>query len=83
MITKFLLSIEPIRETIDGTAKMPGKGPEIFLDAPWRETVLRPVMQSILAHTQLPEDAINWLEVVSNWGMPFPAGLHPEPDLFS
>lgn len=82
MITQFLLSVEPIRATIEGTATTPGKGPEIFLDAQWSQTVLRPVMQSLLAHTQMPADAIDWIEVVSNWGLPFPA-KHPQTDLFS
>ena len=51
--------------------------PEIFLDSKWRESVLRPVMKTMLAHTQLPEDAIDWINVVSNWGMPFPKGREP------
>lgn len=79
MITKFLLSIEPIKDSIEGTparggtvAARPGLGPEIFLDGPWRENVLRPVLRGVLAHTQMREDQINWIEVVGNWGLPWP-----------
>ena len=81
MITRFLLGIEVIRILIEGkpargniVAARPGLGPEIFLDAEWREKALRPVMRGLLAHTQMPEDSINWLEVVANWGMPWPKG---------
>lgn len=83
MITQFLLSVEPIRAIIEGTPRHPGKGPEIFLDAEWSKNVLGPVMKSLLAHTQMPEDAIDWIEVVSNWGLPFPAKHAPQTDLFS
>ncbi len=85
MITKFLLGIEPIRDLIEGTpargnlvAAREGKGPEIFLNSPWREQVLRPVLRGVLAHTQLPENAINWIEVVGNWGLPWPKGRGPK-----
>jgi hypothetical protein len=84
MITRFLLSIEPIRDTIDGTPERggivparEGKGPEIFLNSEWREKVLRPVLRGVLAMTQLPEDSINWIEVVGNWGLPFPKKHKP------
>lgn len=86
MITRFLLGIEGLRNLIEGTpprgnlvAARPGLGPEIFLDATWRNQTLRPVMRALLAHTQMPEDAINWIEVVSNWGMPWPKGREPKP----
>lgn len=80
MITIFLHGIEPIRETIWGTEKRPGLGPEIFLDAKWRENVLRPVLAGVLAHTQMPEDSIDWIEVVGNWTMPLPnVKEHPTP----
>ena len=85
MITKFFLSIEVLRDQIEGTPARgdlvkarPGLGPEIFLNADWREKVLRPVMRGLLAATQMPEDAINWIEVVSNWGMPWPKGRGPQ-----
>lgn len=78
MVERFLLSIEPIRAMFEGTPKRPAMhGPEIFLDQQWRETTLRPVMKLVLAHTQMPEDAINWLNVVSNWGMAWPAKREP------
>ena len=79
MIEKFLTDIEIIRELINGTPARGGNpartglGPEIFLNATWRENVLRPLMATVLSHTQMPEDAINWIEVVSNWGTPYPA----------
>lgn len=72
MITRFLLGIGPIREIIKN------KGPEIFLNGEWCEKVLRPVMRGVLAHTQLPEDSIDWIEVVGNWGMPWPKGREPK-----
>lgn len=82
MIERFLLGISVLRDTIEGTparggGAVParaGLGPEIFLNVEWREKVLRPVMRGLLAHTQMPEDCINWLEVVGNWGMPWPQG---------
>jgi hypothetical protein len=79
MVTWFLLSIEPIHDIIEGNQRHPGKGPEIFLDAGWRESILRPVMRGVLAHTQMPEDSINWLAVVGNWGLPWPKGKQPKP----
>lgn len=79
MMEKFLRSIEPIRALFEGTPQRPAQlQPEIFLDAKWREGVLRPVMKQVLAHTQLPEDAIDWVNVVSNWGQPFPQGREPQ-----
>ena len=72
VITIFLHRIEPIRDIIKGTPRKEGRGPEIFLDGPWRDSVLRPVMVGVLAHTQLPEDAIDWIEVVGNWFLPLP-----------
>lgn len=73
MITIFLHGIEPIRDTINGTARRAGLGPEIFLNEKWRNSVLRPVIAGVFSHTQMPEDAIDWIEVVSNWGMPLPS----------
>jgi hypothetical protein len=88
MIEHFLLSIEPIANIINGTPSRghkeflvpgrPGRGPELFLDAEWRERVLRPVLRGVLAFTQMPEDSINWIEVVGNWGLPWPKGKQPK-----
>lgn len=79
MITKFLLSIEPIRDLFEGTARTPAKlGPEIFLNDVWREKVLSPLMAGLLAHTQLPADSIDWLKVSSNWCDPWPKGREPQ-----
>lgn len=72
MIEHFFGSVEVLKITI---AKL---GPEIFLNAEWREKTLRPVMRGLLAHTQMPEDSINWIEVVGNWGMPWPKGHEPK-----
>lgn len=84
MITQFLLSIAPIRDTIEGTPARgdivpdrEGRGPEIFLNEPWRDKTLRPILQAVLGHTQLPEDAIDWIEVVGNWGLPWPKNKAP------
>lgn len=85
MITRFFLGIEVLRDSIQGTPERgdmvparPGLGPEIFLDAGWRARALRPLMRDLLAHTQMPEDCINWIEVVGNWGMPWPKGREPK-----
>lgn len=92
MITHFLLGIEPLRDTICGTPPRgclhegvmrvengrPGLGPEIFLDQKWREQTLRPVMTALLAHTQLPWEQIDWLEVVMQWSLPFPKSNDPK-----
>lgn len=77
MITKFLLSIEPIRDTIEGTPRRPGKGPEVLFSGDFLKTI-RPVIAGVLAHTQMPEDQIDWIEVVGNWGMPFPKNQGPQ-----
>lgn len=84
MIENFLLSIDSIADLINGTparggivADRPGLGPEIFLNSEWRETILRPLLRGVLAHTQMPEDSINWIEVVGNWGLPWPKGCEP------
>ena len=89
MITRFLLAIEPVRNIIEGSPARgsaaagvmvparPGQGPEILFGGPFLET-LRPVIASVLAHTQLPEDQIDWVEVVSNWGIPWPKGREPK-----
>lgn len=73
VITQFLLSIEPIRDTIDGTPRHPGKGPEILLAKHIRDS-----WASLLSHTQLRPDQINWVEVVGNWGLPWPKGHEPK-----
>lgn len=84
MVTRFLLGIGPIRDIIGGTPARggiparEGKGQEIFLDARWRAIALRPVLRGVLALTQLPEDSIDWIEVVGNWGMPWPKGREPK-----
>lgn len=84
MITKFLLSIEAVRNVIEGTPERgelvksrPGLGPEIFL-GDYRTKTLKPILDAILAHTQMREDEINWIEVVGNWGMPWPKGRGPQ-----
>lgn len=79
-ITHFLLSIEPIRDTIDGTPARgdivparEGQGPEILLAAHVRQG-----WAPLLAHTQVNPDEIDWIEVVSNWRMPWPKGQEPK-----
>ena len=80
MITFFLLSIEPIRDIIEGTPARgslvparPGKGPEILLAAHIRQG-----WAHLLSHTQLRPDEINWVEVVGNWYLPWPKGHEPQ-----
>lgn len=78
MVEKFLLSVEPIRSMFQGTEQRPARiGPEIFLDQTRRENLILPVLGRVLSHTQLPVDSINWINVVSNWGMPWPKGREP------
>lgn len=83
MIAKFLLGIEPIRELIEGIPARggrpprPGHGPEVLFGGPYLETI-RPVIAGVLAHTQLREDQIDWIEVVGNWGLPWPRGCAPK-----
>lgn len=81
VITRFLLQVEPIHALIEGTGKHPGKGPEILLggDNPQFQACLKGVMRTMLSHTQLREDEIDWIEVVGNWGMAWPAGQEPRP----
>ena len=78
MITKFLFSIEVLRIQIEGNGKRHGLGPEIFFNAEWMNRTFRPVMAGILVHTQMREDSINWIEVVGNWGLPWPKGHEPQ-----
>ena len=47
-------------------------GPEIFLNEEWREKTLRPVMAAVAAHTQMPEDAIDYQRLALNWNDPWP-----------
>ncbi len=77
MITRFLLEIEPVRDIIEGTPNRPGKGPEVLFGGPCLK-ILQPVIAGVLAHTQLREDEIDWVEVVGNWGMPWPKGMGPK-----
>lgn len=78
MFQRLLVSVESIRDLINGTATFPGKGPEIFLDNHWRDKVLLPVVKMVLTHTQLPDDAIDYIELVGNWGLPWPKNDEPE-----
>lgn len=83
MIEKFLRSVEPIRMMFEGTAqRAPMHGPEIFLNEAWRNQVLAPVLTMVLLHTQMPAASINWINVVSNWGMPFPDPKRRKTELF-
>jgi len=91
IVTKFLLSIESIAEFINGAPargskragliirERSGVGPEIFLDRDWRHKTFGPHVVLILAHTQLPPEQIDWIEVVGNWGLPWPKGREPKP----
>lgn len=84
MITKFMLSIDPIRNIIEGTpargdvvAARPGKGPQILLAEHIQKGFI-----AILGHTQLREDEIKWARVIDNWNLPWPRGLEPKPGNF-
>ncbi len=86
MITKFLLSIEPIRDLIEGTPARgdlvkarPGRGPEILFGL---EGVAAKKHAVVLTHTQMRESEIDWIEVVGNWGLPWPKGREPKPGNF-
>lgn len=88
MITRFLLGIEAVRDCINGRREVvidgrvvmraePARGPEILFGGDYIR-VIRPVIADILRHTQLPETSIDWIEVVGNWGMPWPKGREPK-----
>lgn len=47
-------------------------GPEIFLNEEWRERTFRPLMAAVAAHTQMPEDAIDYVRLAMNWNDPWP-----------
>jgi hypothetical protein len=73
-VTRFLLDIEPIRETIEGTPArggivpaLPGNGPQILL-LPHVRAMWRP----LLAYTQTRPEEIDWETVVSQWDLPWP-----------
>ena len=90
VVTNFLLSVESIAELINGHPRrgshaggliVPGRaglGPEIFLNRAWRERAFGPQMQAICRYTQLDAKRINWIEVVGNWGLPWPKGHKPQ-----
>lgn len=92
MVTRFLLAVEPIAETINGTPARgdivparAGKGPEILLGGSAARKsdafhqAIRAITARILHETAMCEDQIDWLEVVSNWHTPFPKGHEPKP----
>lgn len=76
MITKFLLSIEPIRDLIEGTGKRDGLGPEILF-CPGGAAV-RKQIGVVLEATQMRASEIDYIEVVGNWGLPWPKGREPK-----
>jgi hypothetical protein len=87
MITKFLLSIEPIRDLIEGTPARgdlvkarPGRGPEILFGP--EGVAAKKQIAVVLTHTQMRESEIDWIEVVGNWGLPWPKGREPKPGNF-
>lgn len=75
MVTHFLLSVEALDRTINehGPEILFGGGNEGF------HAALRQCMAGVLSHTQMREDEIDWIEVVSNWGTPWPKGREPKP----
>ena len=75
MFTNFLQSIEGLERTISE------KGPEVLFGGGNDEfhTSLRQIVGRILYVTQMEEPEIDWIEVVSNWGMPWPKGHEPKP----
>ena len=86
IVTWFILSIEPMRMVIEGTPQRgsaeaglivparPGLGPECLLGEHIQKT-----WAPVLAPTQIRPDEINWINVVSNWGLPFPKNRQPQP----
>lgn len=83
IITKCLRSIEAIENIIGGT---PACGTSRGLKVPAREGIgpqalllphLRKNFQSILGHTQMREEDINWPRVVENWDLPWPNSRGP------
>lgn len=86
VITNFLLCIEPINELINGTpARGPllareGLGPEILFTP--EGSHVRKQVARVLEFSQMRETQIDWIEVVGNWGLPWPKGLEPKPGNF-
>ena len=89
MITKFLLSIEAIRDLIEGTPARGSTYPKGF-GVPAREgtgpeilfcpggAAARKQIAVVLQATQMRADEIDYIEVVGNWGLPWPKGREPK-----
>ena len=74
VVTQFLLSVEPIRQTIEGSPArggivpaVPGKGSSVLLLPHIQEKIGR-----VLEHTQLSLAEIDWPTVVAQWDLPWP-----------
>lgn len=93
MITKFLLSIEPVRDLIEGTESKVGpanleKGTIQYRPARAglgpeilfgpEGSAVRKQIAVILTHTQMRADEIDYIEVVGNWYLPWPEGREPK-----
>ena len=83
MITKFLLSIESIRDLIEGTPARgglvkarDGLGPEILFCPDG--AAVRQQIAVVLQATQMRANEIDYIEVVGNWGLPWPKGREPK-----
>ena len=75
MITHFLCSIEgferPIREH-GAHILFGGSNPDF-------DASVKQCIKGILSHTQMREDEIDWIEVVTGWDDPWPKGREPKP----
>lgn len=78
MVTSFLLSVEPVRE------KITKEGPEIlFASDGFHHAFVKQFAAVLYAgNCQMNPDEIDWIEVVGNWGLPFPKVKGCQPELF-
>jgi len=78
MVTCFLLSVEGIRDTIKKD------GPEILLAGQGFHRAVVNQFAAVLqaGKSQMLPDEIDWIEVVGNWGLPFPKVKGCQPELF-
>lgn len=78
MVTGFLQSVDTIRD------KIAKDGPEILFASDGFHQAFIEQFNAVLraGNCQMTIDEINWIEVVGNWGLPFPKTKGCNPDLF-
>ena len=78
IVTQFLLSVEPVRD------KIAKDGPEILFASDGFHKAFAAQFAAVLraGNCQMTPDEIDWIEVVGNWGLPFPKVKGCQPELF-